>query len=154
MEIKDLQIGQGDIDLVAEVVDIGEVREFEKFGKKGRVATARIKDSSGEINLSLWNEDVDRVKTGQRLHLINCYVGEWQGEPQLTTGRFGKIEVLPQEETEDEALEEELLEEKTTDEGEHILTKDEKIEEEKIEEEKIGDKKVEEEVIGEDKKKE
>ena len=134
MAIKDLQIRQGNVDLVVEVKEIGEVREFEKFGRHGKVATARVKDDSGEMNLSIWNDDVDKIKKGQRIHIINGFVSEWQGEPQLTTGRLGKIEILEDAaETEDEATEEEVLEEKTTDEGEHILTDDEKVEEEDIE---------------------
>ena len=134
MAIKDLQIRQGNVDLVVEVKEIGEVREFEKFGRHGKVATARVKDDSGEMNLSIWNDDVDKIKKGQRIHIINGFVSEWQGEPQLTTGRLGKIEILEDAaETEDEATEEEVLEEKTTDEGEHILTDDEKVEEVDIE---------------------
>ena len=92
--IKDLQIRQGEVDLVVEVVEIGEVKEFSKFGKTGKVATAKVKDESGEINLSLWNEQVDMVKQGDKIHLINGYVNEFQGDPQLTAGKLGKLEVV------------------------------------------------------------
>src|SRR3989338_5101437 len=94
MAIKDLQIRQGKVDITVEVVDISEPREFEKFGKKGKVASAKVKDATGEITLSLWNDQVDLVKPGQTLKIINGYVSEFQGEPQLTTGRFGKLEII------------------------------------------------------------
>ena len=32
----------------------GDIREFEKFGKTGRVCNAIAKDATGEIKLSLW----------------------------------------------------------------------------------------------------
>jgi len=94
MAIKDLQVKQGNVDLVAEVVEIGEVREFSKFGKPGRVANAKIKDKTGEIELTLWNEDIDKVKVGDTVKITNGYVNEWQGTPQLTSGRAGKLEVV------------------------------------------------------------
>jgi len=129
MPIKDLEVKQSNVDIILEVVDIGDIREFQKFGRAGRVATATVKDETGETKLTLWNDEIDKVKKGDKIHLINGYVNEWQGEMQLTTGRFGKLEVVGEgEETTDEATEETLLDDKQTDEGEHVLTEDEKEE--------------------------
>jgi replication factor A1 len=94
MEIKDLQIRQGNVDITVDVVDISPPREFEKFGKSGKVASATVKDATGQVKLSLWNEQADQVKPGQKVKITNGYVSEWQGEPQLTTGRMGKLEVV------------------------------------------------------------
>src|SRR3989344_1515160 len=94
MEIVDLKPRQGKIEIVAEVTEKGDVREFNKFGKTGRVCNAKIKDDSGTISLTLWNEQVDQVKVGDKIHIKNGYVNEWQGELQLTTGKFGSLEVI------------------------------------------------------------
>lgn len=94
MAIKDLKIREGNVDIIVDIVDVGEVREFEKFGKTGRVATAIVKDETGDIKLTLWNDSIDQVKAGDKVHIINGYVSEWQGEPQLTTGKLGKLEVV------------------------------------------------------------
>ncbi len=94
MAIQDLKAREGKIDLTAEIIDIGEIRTFQKFGNQGRVANAKIRDSTGEITLSLWNEQIDQVKVGDTVHITNGYVSEWQGEKQLTTGKFGKLEVI------------------------------------------------------------
>lgn len=107
MNVKDLQARQGNVDLVLEIVEKGDVREFEKFGKKGRVCNAIAKDETGQIKLTLWNEQIDEVNVGDKVHLTNGYVGEYQGELQLSTGKFGKLEILekaekkPQEEPEE-----------------------------------------------------
>ena len=45
-------------------------------------------DGTGEIKVTLWNEDIDNVKTGDKIQITNGYVNEWQGELQLTTGRL------------------------------------------------------------------
>src|SRR3990167_3164149 len=94
MQIKDLKPKQGNVDLTVDVVDVGVTREFQKFGKPGKVATAIAKDESGDIKLTLWNEDIEKVKAGDKVHLISGYVNEWQGEMQLTTGRMGKMEIV------------------------------------------------------------
>lgn len=94
MEVKDLQPKQGKVDVVVQIVDKGEVREFQKFGKVGKVCTATAKDASGEIKLSLWNEQVEMVSEGDTVKITNGYVNEYQGEKQLTTGRLGKLEVV------------------------------------------------------------
>jgi len=128
MEIKDLEVRQGNVDVVVEVVDKGDVREFEKFGRAGKVCTATVKDSSGEIKLSLWNEQVNLVNVGDKIHITNGYVNEFQGEKQLTTGRLGKLEVL---ESSAEAPSEEPKE------TEEELPEEPEIEEESVEEEKV-----------------
>ena len=94
MQIKDLKPKQGNVDIIVDVFDVGEAREFQKFGKPGKVATAIAKDETGDIKLTLWNEDIEKVNAGDKVHLTNGYVNEWQGEMQLTTGRLGKIEVV------------------------------------------------------------
>lgn len=94
MEIKDLQSGQGKIDIVVEIVEVQEPRTFDKFGKAGKVANAKAKDASGEITLTLWNEQCELVKAGMKVHIINGYVSEFRGEKQLGTGKFGRLEVV------------------------------------------------------------
>ncbi len=160
MAIKDLQAKQGNVNIEVDVVEKGDVREFQKFGKPGRVCTAIVKDETGECKLSLWNEQIDQVNAGDKVRVSNGYVSEWQGELQLTAGRMGSLEVIgkgsaddtakeesspvaeageqastEEEMTEDEKTEEETLEKPPKkDTGEHILTDDEAVEEEVIEE--------------------
>jgi len=142
MIIKDLVARMGKVDLEASVVDKSEAREFNKFGKAGKVCNAKIKDASGSVTLTLWNEQVDQVHVGDRIKITNGYVGEWQGELQLSTGKFGKLEILDNKGvTSDEETEADLLSGKTSDEGEHILTEDE-AEEEELSEEPVDEEEV------------
>jgi len=131
MEIKDLQARQGNVEIVATVKEISEPREFEKFGKTGKVANAIIEDVSGKIKLSLWNEQVDKVNVGDKVHIMNGYVSEWQGELQLTTGKFGQLEIIKdsEEETNKEETEKPDEEEDTIEDEES----EDEVEEETIE---------------------
>ena len=94
MKISELKPRQGKIEIEVEIVSIDPPREFNKFGNVGKVANAIVKDDSGEMKLTLWNDEIDKVKPGIKVKITNGYVSEFQGEKQLTAGRFGKIEVL------------------------------------------------------------
>jgi len=97
MQIKDLTPRQGNVDIMMEVVSIDEPREFNKPGLQGKVANALAKDETGQIKITLWNEQIDNVKPGAKIHIQKGYVNEWQGEMQLTTGKFGTLDVLDAE---------------------------------------------------------
>jgi ssDNA-binding replication factor A large subunit len=94
MKITDLSPNQG-IDFIEAVIkEISPITEFSKFGRTGRVATAIIKDKTGEIQLTLWDEQIDSVKKGDKIKITNAYVKEWQGEKQVNIGRMGSVEIL------------------------------------------------------------
>ena len=143
MTIKDLKIRQGNVDVIVDVVDVGEVREFEKFGRTGRVATAIVKDETGDIKFTLWNDQIDSVKAGDKVHITNGYVSEWQGEPQLTTGKMGKLEVVGEsKETKKEETSppDEEKDKKIYKESEKRLEKiEEKLEDKPVDEEEVKD---------------
>ena len=71
MTIKELEANQGNVNVEGEIAELGEVREFEKFGRTGRVCNATLKDDSGEIKLTLWNEQIDQVKEGAKVKINN-----------------------------------------------------------------------------------
>ena len=77
-----------------EVVSKGDVREFVKFDKANRVCNCTIKDDSGEMELTLWNEEIDTVEAGEKLRITDGWVKEWNGKVQISRGRNGKIEKL------------------------------------------------------------
>ena len=131
MQVKDLKPKQGSVDIVVDVVDVGEAREFQKFGKTGKVANALAKDGTGDIKLTLWNEDIDKIKAGDKVHLTNGYVNEWQGEMQLTTGRMGKIEVVGKAEPGQEPIRTNIPKE-SEDSSEDVNVEEEDIEDDEI----------------------
>ncbi len=112
MKISELQIGQGKADVEGEIVEVGEAKTFNKFGKDLRVANATIKDDSGEVTLTLWNEDIEKVKKGDKVKVSNGYVNQFNGEKQLTSGKFGQIEVEGEEPEKEEENQDKKQEEK------------------------------------------
>ena len=95
MKISELKSGTGNAAIEAEVTAVEEPREVvTKFGKRTRVASATIKDDSGEITLSLWGDDIDKVSIGDKISIENGWVSEFRGAKQVSAGKYGKINVV------------------------------------------------------------
>ncbi len=101
MNISELKAGQGKVDVEVKVKSMAEPRVMQKYGKELKVANAVVGDESGEITLTLWNADVDKVHAGDTLKITNGYVSEFNGKKQLTSGKFGKLEVVSGEGSEE-----------------------------------------------------
>lgn len=110
MKISELQPRQGNVDVEGTIKEIGETKNFNKFGKELRVADAILEDDSGTTKLTLWNDEIDKFAVGDAVKITNGYVNEFQGEKQLTAGKFGKIEKAG-EGGESDAAQEELPDE-------------------------------------------
>ena len=117
-KISEISIGQGNIDVEGNIKEIAEPRVFNKFGRELRVADAILEDDSGTIKLNLWNEDVERFKAGDRVKVSNGYAKEFQGEKQLTSGKFGSIEKIGEGEVSSEAENSEEAPEEPSEESE------------------------------------
>jgi len=61
-----------------------------KFGPS-QVATAILKDDTGQIDLTLWNENIGKVTTGKSVQIENAFVKSYQGKLQLDLGKYGRI---------------------------------------------------------------
>ncbi len=92
MKISDLKPRQNNIEVEGIIKEVEEPRSFNKFGKQLSVANAILEDETGSIKLTLWNDDISRFKQGDNVKVVNGFVNEFQGEPQLTSGKFGRIE--------------------------------------------------------------
>ena len=92
-KISELKSGTGNVNVAGEITNIDAPRDvITKFGKKTRVASATLKDASGEITLSLWGEDADKFATGDKIAIENGWVSEFKGNLQISAGKFGKIQ--------------------------------------------------------------
>ncbi|MFH1107351.1 MAG: DNA-binding protein [Candidatus Micrarchaeota archaeon] len=94
MKISELKPGATNVEVKGEIVELEQPREINKMGRTLRVANASLKDASGTITLTLWNDSIDQVQVGSVVHITNAYVNTWQDKTQLTLGKFGKMEAI------------------------------------------------------------
>lgn len=87
------------INVDAKVKSKGESRTVNlKRGGTINVCDAVISDGEGqdnEMKLTLWGEEIEKVKQGDRVVITDGYANEFRGEVSLTKGKFGKMEVNP-----------------------------------------------------------
>lgn len=96
MKISELTSGQGKVDVEVSVKSKENPKTMVKFGRELNLCNAVVEDGSGEIALTLWNNDIMKVNVGDKVKITNGYVSEFGGKKQLTAGKFGKIEVVEQ----------------------------------------------------------
>jgi len=91
MKIKELQPGQGSVNIELTVKSLEDTKTINKYGRDLKLRNAIVTDGEDEIKLTLWNDDVEKVQIGSIIKIENGYVNEFQGQKQLTTGKFGKL---------------------------------------------------------------
>ena len=94
MKVKDLKPRMAVDEITLEVVSKGEVRGFASERGTGKVCNCAAKDDSGEISLTLWNEQCEQVNEGDSVKIESGWVSEFRGEKQVSTGRNGTLTVL------------------------------------------------------------
>jgi replication factor A1 len=96
VKIKELQTGMKKVEVEADVVDKGNTRQVQsRFGNETfNVADAVVQDDTGNIKLTLWNEQIDQVNVGDKIKIENGYVTSFKGEIQLNVGKFGKLTIV------------------------------------------------------------
>ena len=92
--MNELKANQGKVEIEGTVTALKDVRNLSKPGFSGKVRNGTFQDDSGSIEISLWNDDCDKVGVGDKIKITNGWVSEYQGKLQLGTGKFGKLEVL------------------------------------------------------------
>ncbi len=83
------------VDAEGEIVEISDPRTVNlRTGGEAKVADSTLKDSTGSIKLSLWDDQIDAVRQGAKVRVTNGYTNSFRGEVRLNVGRYGKLEVL------------------------------------------------------------
>lgn len=95
MRISEIRSGMSRVSVEASVVSISEPRTVNlRDGGTAKVADCTIQDDSGQIKLSLWEDQIDQVKAGSKITVENGYSRSFRGETTLNVGRYGKLNVI------------------------------------------------------------
>ncbi len=95
-KISELRKGLKAINLKAKVIEKSPTKEvFSRNGRKLRLSNVKISDGSGDIKLTLWNEQIGLVSEGDTVKIHNANVKTFRGEKLLNvSSRSGKIDVI------------------------------------------------------------
>ncbi len=91
-KIGDLKVGMKKVNIKAEVLEIPESKiVYTRYGTTACISNALIKDETGSMKMSLWNQQIGMVRKGDVIDVKNGKVTWFSGERQLRLGRSGSL---------------------------------------------------------------
>jgi len=83
------------VNVIAKVVSKSEVRSIAagRDGAPHRVCDALVGDETGCVYLTLWDDNIEKVKEGDTISVKNGYVNLFRGNMRLNVGRYGTLEI-------------------------------------------------------------
>jgi len=97
-KIADLYPGMRNVTVPGRVTRTFEVREFDKNGRKGKVASFFLGDETGQVRVTLWNDQADKLadfSEGDIIRVKNAYVKENRGYKELHLNQDSALEIRP-----------------------------------------------------------
>ena len=86
------------VNVIAKAVSKSEIRNIAagRDGAPHRVCDALVGDETGCVYLTLWDDNIEKVKEGETINVKNGYVSLFRGNMRLNIGRYGTLEVAEQ----------------------------------------------------------
>lgn len=97
--VGDLSPRSREVNVKVKVVKMNEIREVtsRRDGSINRVTEALVGDETGSIYLTLWNENIDKVKVDGTIKIENGYCNLFKGNMRLNIGRYGSMSEIEEE---------------------------------------------------------
>jgi len=91
--VAELKPRMKNVTITFKVVAIGEEREVSSRndGATHRVADATVGDSTGVVQVPLWDSSIDELQAGTTYTLKNGYTGLFRGNLRLNIGKYGEL---------------------------------------------------------------
>lgn len=80
--------------VVGKVIELKAPRNVTFNGNTMKVADGVLADETGNVNISIWEADVDKVKLNDQIKITNGWVSSFKQVNRLSAGKFGSLEVL------------------------------------------------------------
>ena len=83
------------VNVLAKVVSKSEVRNITagRDGEPHKVSDALVGDETGVVYLTLWDDNIEKVKEGDTITVKNGYINLFRGNMRLNVGRYGTLEI-------------------------------------------------------------
>lgn len=93
--IEDIK-GDMQVNVVARILRIPNIRIFNKNGKEGKVLSLEIQDTTGKIQFTLWNKDTDivedlKLKEGDSIKILGALGRTRDNEVSLSNSWVGRV---------------------------------------------------------------
>ena len=93
--VKDVWFMDSGIDVIGKVERKGITKIVDtKYGASKKVCGAFLRDVTGEVGLTLWDSDVERIENGYTIKIRNGYTTRFRGEKYLSSGFYGSLRII------------------------------------------------------------
>ncbi|MBN2228394.1 MAG: hypothetical protein JW779_02300 [Candidatus Thorarchaeota archaeon] len=91
--VAELKPRMKNVTITFKVIEAGEVREVtsRNDGETHRVADVTVADSTGSVQVPLWDDAIDNAAPGTTYTLKNGYTGLFRGNLRLNVGKYGEL---------------------------------------------------------------
>jgi replication factor A1 len=98
VKIGELNPSSRAVNVLAKVLSRSEVRNVAagRDGEPHKVSDALVGDETGCIYLTLWDDNIEKVKDGDTVNIKNGYINLFRGNMRLNVGRYGTLEIAEQ----------------------------------------------------------
>lgn len=98
LQIKNILSGMRDVETVGKVLEVYDVREFQREGNTGKVGSATIGDETGSIRIVMWGSQADNIRSiekGSIVKVVGGYVRDNQGRKEVHVNERSSIIINP-----------------------------------------------------------
>ena len=97
MKLIDVEIGKNVPELIVRILSVAPARIVAtRSGRKTQLTEVLVADETGTAVLSLWGfREGSGLSAGKVIKITDGWAKEWQGKMQLSLGRAGKLEEIP-----------------------------------------------------------
>jgi replication factor A1 len=94
-KISELNPSSRAVNVLAKLVSKSEIRNVAagRDGEPHKVSDAMVGDETGCIYLTLWDDNIEKVKDGDTILIKNGYINLFRGNMRLNVGRYGTLEI-------------------------------------------------------------
>lgn len=98
VKVSELNPSSRAVNVLAKVVSKSEIRNIAagRDGSPHKVSDAFVGDETGSVYLTLWDDNIDKVKESDTVLVKNGYVNLFRGNIRLNIGKYGTLEVSDQ----------------------------------------------------------
>jgi replication factor A1 len=95
VKVEKLTPNSRQVNTIVKVISKSEVRNVTgRDYSLRRVADALVGDETGCVYLTLWDDNIEKIKEEATLRITNGYVNLFRGNMRLNVGRYGSFQLL------------------------------------------------------------
>lgn len=92
MKVNELKDKAAVDEITLKIIDKEDPREVRRGSL--RVCNLTGEDDTGKVTVTLWNDDIEKVKSGDKIKIVKGWSSVFNDAMQVSVGKFGTLEII------------------------------------------------------------